>query len=244
MEGPRLEESCCCDHVKASHEDQTHIKSLLFSLTALAQNEVEKFVGAPKPLESQKSFDGGYVQPDTLDAAAAAKFNGCPCEDDPENGAKEEDGVKQESPQGGVRKHDVEKEKIIFKKDIEEEEKHESTNTAEESPDTNTNQDSPKQPGRFFLSLMERMEELKARFDEVLVRSQSLEVAVGDLVQRESALEVVLDRQVQQITSVDERQVEQERVLLAPMRSIYIRQFHDQVSLTANEHVILPPCAM
>ena len=80
-------------------------------------------------------------------------------------------------------------------------------------------------------TLTERVEILRVQFDAVLERNKHLEESLAALTRKENALEVILDRQTQQISSIDERQVEQERVLLAPMRTIYIRQFHDLVTL-------------
>jgi hypothetical protein len=88
-------------------------------------------------------------------------------------------------------------------------------------------------------TLTERVEILRVQFDAVLERNKHLEETLAALTKKENALEVILDRQTQQISSIDERQVEQERVLLAPMRSIYIRQFRDLVILN---HSLLLLC--
>lgn len=94
--------------------------------------------------------------------------------------------------------------------------------------------DAQDQPRRILPTLTERVEILRVQFDAVLERNKNLEESLAALTRKENALEVVLDRQAQQISSIDERQVEQERVLLAPMRNIYIRQFHDLVRV--NNH--------
>lgn len=84
-------------------------------------------------------------------------------------------------------------------------------------------------PKLFLPNLKETVLDLQSRFDAVLARNKELEASVAELVQKEGDLEVIVDHQTQQISAVDERQSEQERVLLAPMRNIYFRQFHDQV---------------
>lgn len=84
-------------------------------------------------------------------------------------------------------------------------------------------------PVPFYPKLKETVLDLQSRFDAVLARNKELEASVAELVQKEGDLEVIVDHQTQQISAVDERQSEQERVLLAPMRNIYFRQFHDQV---------------
>lgn len=84
-------------------------------------------------------------------------------------------------------------------------------------------------PKPFLPNLKETVLDLQSRFDAVLARNKELEASVAELVQKEGDLEVIVDHQTQQISAVDERQSEQERVLLAPMRNIYFRQFHDQV---------------
>lgn len=84
-------------------------------------------------------------------------------------------------------------------------------------------------PEPFIPNLKETVLDLQSRFNAVLARNKELEASVAELVQKEGDLEVIVDHQTQQISAVDERQSEQERVLLAPMRNIYFRQFHDQV---------------
>lgn len=84
-------------------------------------------------------------------------------------------------------------------------------------------------PEPFYPKLKETVLDLQSRFDAVLARNKELEASVAELVQKEGDLEVIVDHQTQQISAVDERQTEQERVLLTPMRNIYFRQFHDQV---------------
>lgn len=84
-------------------------------------------------------------------------------------------------------------------------------------------------PEPFIPNLKETVLDLQSRFDAVLARNKELEASVAELVQKEGDLEVIVDHQTQQISAVDERQSEQERVLLAPMKNIYFRQFHDQV---------------
>ncbi|KAG0566961.1 hypothetical protein KC19_7G099900 [Ceratodon purpureus] len=90
-------------------------------------------------------------------------------------------------------------------------------------------QSDDQEPRRVLPTLTERVEALRVQFDAVLERNKHLEEILAALTKKENALEVILDRQTQQISSIDERQVEQERVLLAPMRNIYIRQFHDLI---------------
>lgn len=87
------------------------------------------------------------------------------------------------------------------------------------------------EPRRSLPTLTERVEILRVQFEAVLERNKHLEETLAALTKKENALELILDRQTQQISSIDECQVEQERVLLAPMRSIYIRQFRDLVIL-------------
>lgn len=79
-------------------------------------------------------------------------------------------------------------------------------------------------------TLKDWVEILREKFDVVLERNKHLEESLANLMREENALEIILNRQTQQISSIDERQVEQERVLLAPMRIIYTQQFHDLVA--------------
>ncbi|CAM6035797.1 unnamed protein product [Sphagnum compactum] len=74
-----------------------------------------------------------------------------------------------------------------------------------------------------------KIEELATKYAQAARKNEILEVNLNDLIEKVRILECKIDKQERQITEAESQQAEQEKVLLLPMRNIYLHQFHDQV---------------
>lgn len=104
----------------------------------------------------------------------------------------------------------------------------EAKHGSHESPKNGSTLEDSEQ-GSDGLELLEKVDELATKYAQVARKNESLEALLDDLTNKVRVLECKIDKQEQQIHEAESRQIEQERVILAPMRNIYLRQFHDQV---------------
>jgi hypothetical protein len=79
------------------------------------------------------------------------------------------------------------------------------------------------------LTPKERVQDFALKYKVEEQRNEELEVKMYDLSKIVTNLEHRLNTQDLQLVDVEEKQIEEERVLLGPMRNIYLHQFQDQV---------------
>jgi hypothetical protein len=79
------------------------------------------------------------------------------------------------------------------------------------------------------LEILEKIEDLNTKCTEATQKAENLELNLWDLTEKIRLLQCKIEKQEQQINDAQSKQVEQERILLSPMRNIYLRQFHDQI---------------
>jgi hypothetical protein len=79
------------------------------------------------------------------------------------------------------------------------------------------------------LEILEKIVDLNTKCTEATQKAENLELNLWDLTEKIRLLQCKIEKQEQQINDAQSKQVEQERILLSPMRNIYLRQFHDQI---------------
>lgn len=77
--------------------------------------------------------------------------------------------------------------------------------------------------------ILDKVEDLQNKYALATRKTQLLEFNVWDLTEKIKLLESKINLQEHQIAEAKNRQEEQDALLLSPMRSIYLRHFHDQV---------------
>ena len=77
--------------------------------------------------------------------------------------------------------------------------------------------------------ILDKVEALHNKYALATRKTQVLELNLWDLTEKIKLLECKINLQEQQIMNVQNRQEEQDALLLNPLRSIYLRHFHDQV---------------
>lgn len=79
------------------------------------------------------------------------------------------------------------------------------------------------------LEILAKVEDLHDKYAVAARKTQILELKLWDLTEKIKLLESKINLQEQQILDAQNRQEEQDALLLSPMRSIYLRHFHDEV---------------
>lgn len=77
--------------------------------------------------------------------------------------------------------------------------------------------------------ILDKVEDLHNKYAVAARKTQVLELSLWDLTEKIKLLESKINLQEQQILDAQNRQEEQDVLLLSPMRSTYLRHFHDQV---------------
>ncbi|KAG0625712.1 hypothetical protein M758_2G075700 [Ceratodon purpureus] len=77
--------------------------------------------------------------------------------------------------------------------------------------------------------ILDKVEDLHNKYALATRKTRVLELSLWDLTEKIKLLESKIILQEQQILDAQNRQEEQDALLLSPMRSIYLRHFHDQV---------------
>ena len=77
--------------------------------------------------------------------------------------------------------------------------------------------------------ILDKVEDLHNKYALAMRKTQVLELNVWDLTEKIKLLESKINHQQQQILDTQNRQEEQDVLLLSPMQSIYLHHFHDHV---------------
>jgi hypothetical protein len=107
--------------------------------------------------------------------------------------------------------------------------KEDSLSTKSSKDDYGNQQELKNNTFDHVLTPKQRVQDFTLKYKVEEHKNEELEVKMYDLSKKVTNLEHKLNTQDLQLFDVEEKQIEEERVLLGPMRNIYLHQFQDQV---------------